>query len=374
MSEALLEEGRGAERAEGVVIVLSSYNGGRFIAQQIESLQRQTVAEWTLLVRDDGSTDDTVQIVERLALGDPRIVLLRDWNGNIGPARSFGLLLEQAWSLGARYVALADQDDVWLQDKLERELALLRLGEAELGEATPLLVHSDLTVVDESLRPIASSFFALQGLWPVSEGALGKLLFQNFVTGCTAVINRPLLRASLPFPPIIMHDWWLALCAASMGQIRRLPDPTVLYRQHGRNMLGSQDWRRVLRATLLHPLDWWRRSSRLFTQAIDQGCELARRVEHQSQETGVRYQSLAALRDFSAAFQGQGGTIGRFRAVRRHGIVPRSLLPYHLCFYTRVLLDVRLAPADAHLGGTDSSTAHPTVLGGRVPSRLTSEE
>ncbi len=325
-------------REEGVVIVLSSYNGSRFIAEQIESIRRQSFAGWRLVVRDDGSSDETVRIVERLAAGDSRVEVLRDGRGNLGPARSFGVLLEHASNAGARRVALADQDDVWRPEKLERELALLRRRENELGERTPLLVHSDLTVVDETLEVIAPSLLAFQRMKPVTEGALSKLLIQNFVTGCTTVINRPLLDAALPFPQVIMHDWWLALCAAAMGEVLYLPEATVLYRQHGRNTLGSRDWREVRGETLRRPFDWWRRSSTGFAQAVEQGCELAGRVEGRTRESAVAYPSLATLREFRAAFRDAGGPLERLRAVRRHGIRPRSLLPFSVCFYARVLL------------------------------------
>lgn len=323
---------------DGVVIVLSSYNGSRFIAEQIESIRRQTLAGWRILVRDDGSTDETVQIVERLAAVDSRVELRRDGRGNLGPARSFGVLLEQALATSARYLALADQDDIWQPDKLERELDLLQRRESQLGEATPLLVHSDLTVVDESLAVIAPSLLAFQRMQPVTEGALSKLLIQNFVTGCTAVINRALLHAALPFPEVIMHDWWLALCAAAMGEVVYLPEATVLYRQHGRNALGSRDWREVRGETLRRPFDWWRRSSVVFAQAVQQGCELARRVERLSRESAAEYPALATLLEFRAAFRDTGGPLERLRAVRRHGIRPRSLLPFSACFYARVLL------------------------------------
>lgn len=345
---------------DGVVIVLSSYNGATFITEQIESIRRQTFTGWQLLVRDDGSTDETVPIVERHAEVDPRIVLVRDRRGNLGPARSFGVLLEQASNAGARYLALADQDDVWRPDKLERELALLRRREEELGETIPLLVHSDLTVVDQRLNIIAPSYLAFERQRPVSEGALSKLLIQNFVTGCTTLVNRSLLRASLPFPEVVMHDWWLALCAAAMGEVLHLPEATVLYRQHGLNALGSQGWREIRRETLRRPFAWWRRSSTLFAQVVHQGCELARRVERQSRDTAVSYPSLVPLREFRAAFGGTAGPLSRLRAVRRHGIKPRSLLPYPVCFYARVLLGTRSSVG----GGPDFG--NPTSPGARA--------
>src|SRR5215210_3773596 len=99
--------------APTVLIVLSSYNGEKFIAKQIDSIRRQTHPAWKLLVRDDGSSDRTVDIVEALIEDDNRISLLCDARGNLGPAASFGVLLEHALRSDAGYFALADQDDVW---------------------------------------------------------------------------------------------------------------------------------------------------------------------------------------------------------------------------------------------------------------------
>ena len=307
-------------------------------------------------MRDDGSTDETVPIVERHAEVDPRIMLVRDRRGNLGPARSFGVLLEQASKSGARYLALADQDDGVGARQAGAELALLRRREGELGDAIPLLVHSDLTVVDEGLNVIAPSYLAFERQRPLSEGALRKLLIQNFVTGCTTLVNRALLRSSLPFPGVVMHDWWLALCAAAMGEVLYLPEATVLYRQHGLNALGSRGWRVVCRETIRRPFAWWRRSSMLFGQAVHQGCELARRVERQSRETAGSYPSLTTLREFRAAFEGTARPLSRLQAVRRHGIRPGSLLPYPMCFYARVLLWTRPSVGGGPDFGNSTST------------------
>lgn len=320
-----------------LVILLSSYNGGKFIAEQIDSIQRQTFTVWKLLVRDDGSSDDTVKIVESLAALDDRITLLRDGRGNLGPAASFGVLLEEVRNTGVAYVALADQDDIWHPSKLARQLELLRRHERDLGESVPLLIHSDLRVVGEDLSQVHPSFLAFQGLRHETKAPLGFLLIQNFVTGCTTVINRALLQAAVPLPTVIMHDWWLALCASAMGQVLYLPEATVLYRQHGSNAQGSHGRRTALVNALRWPVSWWLNSGVLLERAVEQARELVQRVERQTGETGHSYPSLPVLREFCSAFAG-GNSIARLRAVYRHRIRPRTLLPYPLPFYARVLL------------------------------------
>jgi glycosyltransferase involved in cell wall biosynthesis len=336
MDESRALAGRDAEQR--AVILLSSYNGASFIAEQIESIRRQTLESWHLLVRDDGSSDDTVGLVQSLAASDARIRLLRDDRGNLGPARSFGVLMEAALSAGAEYVAFADQDDVWHADKLEHEVGALRRREAEVGAAVPLLVHTDLTVVDEALRCIDRSFMAFQGLDQDGGAPLPWLLAQNFVTGCTTVINRALLRAALPLQDIVMHDWWLALCAAALGEILYLPRATVLYRQHDRNAAGSRWWMHASLDAALHPLRWLRSSRTTFSATVAQACALARRVERESPGGSRGPASLATVREYCQAFSTGTGALGRLRTVWRHRVRPRSSLGYPLFFYARVAL------------------------------------
>jgi rhamnosyltransferase len=322
-----------------VVIVMSSYNGARFIAEQIESIRRQTLADWTLLVRDDGSSDETPQILDSLAAAEPRILLLQDGCGNLGPAESFGVLMAAALNAGAGYVAFADQDDVWHPDKLERELETLRAREAPAGSAVPLLVHSDLSVVDEELRFIHASFLAFQGLGQDPRTPLQRLLTQNYVTGCTVVVNRALLRAALPLPDVVMmHDWWLALCAAALGEMVYYPRATVLYRQHGRNAAGSRWWMEAGLGAALRPVRWWRSSLAAFSATVAQACALARRVEREARGVPPSAGPSAAVREYCGAFSSDTGALQRLRTVRRHGVGPRSVLGYPIFFYARVVL------------------------------------
>jgi rhamnosyltransferase len=329
----------------GLLVVLSSYNGTRFIADQLESIRRQTLSDWKLIVRDDGSSDDTAGVVESFAALDPRIELLRDDRGNVGPAASFGLLLEHALNVGARYVALADQDDVWRPDKLARQVELLSSRERSLGAAVPLLVHSDLTVVDEDLALIHRSFLAHQRLRHQPDAPLGALLIQNFVTGCTVVMNRALLKAAVPLPTVIMHDWWIALCAAALGELLYLPDATVRYRQHGTNVQGALGWRSALIRAVRTPLTWWSGSASMLQRAVRQADELRLRIE-QHQGTPVSHRSLQILQEFCSGFA-TGGPLTRLRAVYRHRIRPRTLLPYPAPFYLRVLLWPSRSPLEA---------------------------
>ena len=137
------------------------------------------------------------------------------------------------------YVMFCDQDDVWCPDKIEKTLASMKKAESENGDI-PILVHGDLSVVDSSLNVISSSFFEYQRLYQ-NKVSLPALLVQNYVTGCTVMINRALKQKCSPIPKeCIMHDWWLGLVAAVYGKIVCINEPLLLYRQHSGNQVGAK--------------------------------------------------------------------------------------------------------------------------------------
>ncbi len=230
---------------EPVDILLATYNGGAHLAELLDSLRAQTHRELTVLVRDDGSTDRTVEIVRRYAddARGPSVRLVEaaaPGQPPLGPGGNFGRLLAAS---SASRVMFCDQDDVWLPEKVARTLDRLAAAQRESPPRTPLLVHTDLAVVDEALRPVAPSLWAYQNIRPVGRETLAKLLVQNVVTGCTAMLNRPLVDRIGDIPrPIRLHDWWAALVAAAFGRVVHLPEATVLYRQHPGNDTGARRW------------------------------------------------------------------------------------------------------------------------------------
>ncbi len=325
-----------------LTIVLSSYNGAKFLPQQIESLRGQTCTDWSLLIRDDGSADGTQQLLQSLAQADSRITIVSDRLGNLGPAASFGALLEQAYRGGAQYVALADQDDVWMPEKLDRQLELLRSKEAAAGTTVPLLVHSDLAVVDQDLEPVHPSFLNFEHLSHIAEWPIGTLLVQNFVTGCSTLVNRALLGIALPIPSAaLMHDWWLALCAACYGTISYLPEPTVQYRQHGGNTLGSKGWLPAFMASLRSPGTWWTVAGHHLDSALRQAQSLQERLE---EKPGGIPDAREAVGEWCRALE-YGSVLDRLRAAHRYRIRPLTLLPFPVRFYLRLALRTRGAPA-----------------------------
>jgi len=222
-------------------IVLATYNGQSFIADQLLSLQRCIgYCDYVqrVLVVDDASMDNTASIVKRISQNDPRIVWVPATDGRLGVAANFhrGLELTQA-----QYVMLCDQDDIWNTDKIKLQLELCLEHENRQGTDQPLLVFSDLQVVDETLNLLSTSFFSYQDLSPEWSEKFRNLLIQNVAPGCTLMLNRTLVEKALPFPPqVVMHDWWLMLVASAFGQIMWLDQPLVQYRQHDRNQVGAK--------------------------------------------------------------------------------------------------------------------------------------
>lgn len=216
-------------------ILLSTYNGGLYLKEQLDSLLSQIYKNWSLIVRDDGSSDNTVEIIKEHCKKYPERITFIEDNMHLGACRSFIRLLEGS---SADYVMFCDQDDVWLSDKIDITLKAMQEIESEHGDI-PILVHTDLKVVDQEKNLISESFWRYQHLDPHLK-SLNTLLVLNNVTGCTMMINSKLkkLVASVP-EGAILHDWWIALVASAFGKIEYVSVPTMLYRQHGKNEAGA---------------------------------------------------------------------------------------------------------------------------------------
>lgn len=233
-----------------VLVLLSTYNGERFLEAQLQSLLEQSYEDLRILVRDDGSSDGSRGILSDWGIRYPeRIQIISDESGNLGASGSFAWLVQYALehkselNIDKLYMMFCDQDDVWFKDKVTRQINAMLAAEDEAGTATeiPLLVHSDLEVVTEDMQSIAKSLASYQGL-ETDRNSFANMVISNLVTGCTALINEPLARMALPIPDkAIMHDWWFALVAAAFGRVVYLDTPLIYYRQHGANTIGAKE-------------------------------------------------------------------------------------------------------------------------------------
>ena len=213
---------------EKVQILMSTYNGEKYLKEQIQSILNQEQVEIELLVRDDGSNDDTIKILKQYSQNSK----LKYYQGeNIGPAKSFMDLINKS-EKNFDYYAFADQDDIWLPNKIINAIKVLKNKENE-----PSLYISAQEIVDENLNTIGTK--KVTGIHTL-EGEI----IRNFATGCTMVLNNMLCNIIKSYTPnyIIMHDSWITrVCYAIGGNVLIDDNSYIKYRQHMNNALGYKD-------------------------------------------------------------------------------------------------------------------------------------
>lgn len=235
-----------------IEILLATYNGERFLPEQIESITSQSFKDYNILASDDNSSDCTFEILRSYesVLGEKIKVV----QSNTHSAKeNFYNLLDMA---DAEYIALCDQDDFWESDKLEKSLKAIQRLEKRYGKETPILVHSDLEIVDENLNSQNKKMSELTGineaikyakkeskyLYTIStEKSFSRYLVENNITGNTVIINKALLDIYKRPEVSFMHDWWLGLIAFTFGKVGFLNECLVKYRQHESNELGAKN-------------------------------------------------------------------------------------------------------------------------------------
>jgi glycosyltransferase involved in cell wall biosynthesis len=223
----------------GISVIMATYNGERYLREQLNSLLAQTATGFTLYVNDDCSVDDTIILLKQYSQQYPGKIVVSSNKANSGSAKyNFLSVIERVKD---DYVFLADQDDYWRPDKIEKSLAKMEDMEAKCGKNTPILVHTDLTVVDSELNVIAPSYReqVLHPDW--NTFGLAQSLMMNIATGSTICYNRALAELVKIPKFVVMHDWWLLQTALLFGKVGHVFDKTVLYRQHGGNELGSSN-------------------------------------------------------------------------------------------------------------------------------------
>ena len=220
-----------------VSIILCTYNSEPYIHELVDSILCNDYEDFEILVQDDCSTDRTISILN--SFEDPRIKI----RVNDAPSGSAAMNFMSAL-VGMKtgpYVMFADADDFWESNKISQTLELMETTESICSSDTPILIHTDLSVVDGSLSQIAPSLWDYEKISP-ERTKLNQLLAQNNVTGCTVMINAALKNCVQTVPDsFVMHDWWLALCASAFGKIDYLRVPLIRYRQHGDNSVGAYD-------------------------------------------------------------------------------------------------------------------------------------
>lgn len=213
--------------------MMSTFNGDKYLDVQMRSLLKQTNVKLDITIRDDGSSDETVKILNKYKETYPKQISIVPGK-NVGVVKSFFELIQSS-VLDHEYYAFCDQDDYWESNKLYRAIEALQ----NINSDEPLLYCSSTKMVDEQLSYIKT--------WPNEPQrplTVFNALIENVCVGCTMVINREamkLIKENFPLnlDEIIMHDWWIYLCISTFGYVIFDGEPTILYRQHQSNVLGG---------------------------------------------------------------------------------------------------------------------------------------
>lgn len=242
-----------------ISIIMSTYNGERYLSEQIESILNQDYKDWKLFVFDDGSKDETEKIIRGYQKEEKdRIFFFRN-EKNFGARGNFFQGLRQVAEKIApesKYYAFSDQDDVWDRDKLS--LGLSKMKEIE-GEGSPAVIFSDVRITDKNLKVVEESYFRGS---KINKGSLdfASLLMENKAIGGTMMINSKMAEIEFErermmggFPKEAkMHDWWFALIGASLGKLAVIDRATESYRQHERNVIGGKVFFNYVKHRIFH--------------------------------------------------------------------------------------------------------------------------
>ncbi len=217
-----------------VDILLATYNGEKYLKEQLDSILSQTYGEFRLLISDDSSTDNTKKILEEYTKKDKRIIVFCQ-EKNLGVIKNFEFLLNKVEN---DYYMFSDQDDIWKENKIEQSIKYLEEKNADL-------IYTDLEVVDENLNVIYSSYWKLKGFYNKVKkyNNFESLYLNNFVTGCTILSKKELIKEVLPLPntsKFVLHDYWIPLILSQKHKIAYIEEPLIKYRQHKNNKIGSK--------------------------------------------------------------------------------------------------------------------------------------
>ncbi len=256
-----------------ISVALCTYNGEKYLSEQLDSIVRQTRQPDELVVCDDGSTDRTVEVVDKFSATASFPVRLFINEQRLGSSRNFGRAIELCQG---DVIALSDQDDVWTTNKLASMESFFD------SQPDTDALFSDAEIVDQSLQSMGCRLWDVIKFSPrerreVQDGnAIRTLLRHNVVTGAAMAFRRQLCPLLLPIPVDGVHDAWIALLIAAAGHLRSLPQPLILYRQHSDNQIGAR--RRSLFEQMRRPCERAIREAQAALSQYEQATERLRRV------------------------------------------------------------------------------------------------
>jgi len=222
-----------------IAILMATYNGERYLREQIDSILSQSSKQWHLYIHDDGSTDGTLDILNNYAEKHPEWVTVMDYPSQGGALQNFMSLLEK---VEADYYMFSDQDDVWHPTKVELSYQAMKVQEAQYPDK-PIIVHSDVRVVDGDLKLLHPSYRQYGHIYPEAVKDFKSCVI-NITLGCAMLFNRKSREVSLdrPWKHALMHDGWVTTRTfAEEGIVYAMPEALLEYRNHGDNTVGATD-------------------------------------------------------------------------------------------------------------------------------------
>jgi len=289
--------------APRVTVLLSTYNGANYLPSLLSSVASQTYPDVAMNIRDDGSTDETCEILLAFAKGRANVRLIS--GTHMGAARSFLELLRNT-DVNCQFFAFCDQDDVWLPNKLEDAIKLLQ----QYSPREPLMYCSGVEYVDSKLVHVGYSK-------PVRRLGFANALVENVATGCTQVLNRrarDLIVEKIP-ARLTMHDWWSYIVVSALGRVIYDQKPHVKYRQHASNAMGGP--KGLLEMTRSRVMRLLRRKPRNLG-FIEQAAEF-----HQFFGDQLKEEDRRMLQQFLEA---RNGLLWRVRCAARVGVKRQSII------------------------------------------------
>jgi len=228
-----------------ISIALATYNGEKFLSQQLDSLLNQTYQNIEIIICDDNSTDNTINVIENYIKKYSNIILYKN-KKQLGFVKNFEKVIKLCKS---EYIALCDQDDIWIKNKLEVQIQEMKLLE-KMYKNRPLLVHSDLKMINENEKIIHSSYFKFRNYRLKNKKDLAYILGACSVMGNTILFNQLLKNKILPFiEDIEVHDYWIALVNELYGKRKTIYEALVLYRIHHKNSSNNKDTLQQIKRT-----------------------------------------------------------------------------------------------------------------------------
>ena len=225
-----------------IAILMATYNGERYIREQIDSIINQTYSDWHLYIRDDGSSDNTIDIIKLYCQKYNNITLIQDSLGGLGCRDQFLHLLK---IIDADYYMFCDQDDKWFIDKIEKSYNLIKQVEAK-KPGLPVLIGSDCSMCGPELEIVNNSCWEHLRVRPIKFLNKNGIYVYPFVTGASMILNKKVREIIPPIPDGCpknrpMYDWWVLINAYKYGIVELLEEPTRYYRQHANNVSGGLD-------------------------------------------------------------------------------------------------------------------------------------